>query len=115
MFGKKKFEPAVYFGTMPQEYIGKSRLVRPISVSEEFNVPLDHVKCLEDGFKIIEDLGMARLEKKVKELLKDSNAEFVVLENPVVDILSTSREKDPEYVFTIYSRANGKLYKLDVT
>ena len=115
------FEVAV-FNSMPVKYKDRVELVRPIRVSDELTYTINGNG--RDNYNAIKGLARAGLERKIGQLLKNQDAEFVVLEDPEFEVTNISSANvsnqtagddltQPGAIkLKVYARANGELYRL---
>src|SRR3989338_11518245 len=115
------FEVAV-FNSIPVKYKDKAELVRPIRVSETLTYTINGNG--RNNYDAIKGLARADLERKVGQLLKGQDDEFVILEDPEFDVMNIgpANASNPTagdgpvqpgaIELKIYARANGELYRL---
>jgi len=124
MFGRKDFNPAIYYGELPKKFKGKVELLRAVSTSivgkkisslKEDNLSQEEADKIKEDYK---EKNKSKLEKKVMKLLKKSEGDLILLEEPKVtitnyDIHHTDKREISFKVISLdfNTSVNGTLYK----
>jgi hypothetical protein len=107
-----EFDPAIYYDNVPKRYKGKVEFIKPVSLSVKHNWNYNgNVKkiCIE-----VTEESKGDLEVKLKEILKDSEGNLVVLQQPRTSAsnVTTSSKKDYKNKADFITSVNGDLYKV---